>query len=520
MISINMIKQKMKNSIPAVRVGMLFSVVIYALLMINQLTNPYDGLWEYNYYQAGKWELSLGRWAWLYLDKLRFGISVDPITSLISLFCFVAGMAVVLDIFQLEKNRTGFLAGALFLSNTAVCICLSYRYMSPTFGASFLLSVLAAWVAVYCRKWFFSIPISGLLMAVTMGLYQAQIGCTAVVLLGYLLYLLSDRKSTVRKILFCMIKYLVTAVFGGVLYILCLNIHLKIFNTALSDYNGGSGYSLTNTLKKLPATIYSAYQGFHIYFDGNYFLSNMLAKYKIYWIVFGCIGIFGIAMMVRIGKKNIIKALLFPVLFCLFPVACNAVLLIATDTGLSMQMTVPMALCIPVMICVVLDGNKSYGKLLTWVRRAGLFVCLIALYGSIYQTQIDQYAMKEGKQATTTIAAEIIHKLDDAGYLEAGKEYCMIGVPVGNELFRVSEMYTRANSYARFGGWWLDPSCTRRSWQSVYQYLCGINISICSPDAYRQITADEAIRNMPVFPAEGSITTFGDIVVVKVSDNY
>ena len=520
MLQVENLKQKLKECTPIVCGGMIFSAIIYSLLMTNQLTNPYDGLWEYNYYEAGKWELSLGRWAWLYLDKLRFGISVDPITSLISLFCFVVGMAVILDIFQLQKKKEGFLATALFLSNTAVCICLSYRYMSPTFGMGFLLSVLAAWIVIRGKKWYFSIPISAFLIAVTMGLYQAQLGCTCVVLLGYLLYRLNDSESSVRDILISIGKYLATAILGGILYILCLNIHLKIFNTVLSDYNGGSGYSFSNTMKKLPATLRSAYQGFHIYFDGNYFLSNVLAKYKIYWIVFLCIGILSIGMVIRIGKKNVIKAGLFVLLFMLFPVACNAVLLIATDTGLSMQMTVPMALCIPVMICVVLGEDKSYSKIEKWCNLGAFLVCVLALYGSIYQTQIDQYAMKEGKLATTTIATEVIHKLDDAGYLDAEKEYCMIGVPLGNELFKVSGIYTKANSYARFGGWWLDPSCTRRSWQSVYQYLCGVNLSICSPDAYRQITADEMVQSMPVFPAEGSITTYGDIVVVKVSDNY
>lgn len=64
----------------------IFGSVLYSQLMTHQLVNAYDGLWEYTYHSAGKWELSLGRWFWLYLDKIRFGINNDPWTSILTNF--------------------------------------------------------------------------------------------------------------------------------------------------------------------------------------------------------------------------------------------------------------------------------------------------------------------------------------------------------------------------------------------------------------------------------------------------
>lgn len=65
------------------------SVIIYSELMINQLTNDYDGLWEGAFHNAGIWELSLGRWFWQYISRARFGTSADPYTSLITLVIMV-----------------------------------------------------------------------------------------------------------------------------------------------------------------------------------------------------------------------------------------------------------------------------------------------------------------------------------------------------------------------------------------------------------------------------------------------
>lgn len=79
-------------------------VCTYFLLLSRQLTNGYDGLWEYSDYTAGYWELSLGRWFWLYIDQLRFGISTEPITTLISIALYALGIFVVIDVFSVPEK--------------------------------------------------------------------------------------------------------------------------------------------------------------------------------------------------------------------------------------------------------------------------------------------------------------------------------------------------------------------------------------------------------------------------------
>ena len=189
-----MIKENIKNMVKKLYeyrtlfiVGLVFSCIIYFSLISNQLVNSNDGLWEYSYYKAGKWSLSLGRWFWIYIDRLRFGISTEPITSLISLSLFSSGFIFIADMFELGKSKLSYLASMLFLSSTVICFSLSYRFMSPTFGLAFLLSVLAVWVLIKWNGKILTIGVSGLLMALSMGLYQAYIGCTCILLLGYFL---------------------------------------------------------------------------------------------------------------------------------------------------------------------------------------------------------------------------------------------------------------------------------------------------------------------------------------------
>lgn len=66
-------------------------VLINLPLLTQRLTNNLDGLWNQDDYLSGSWEYSTGRWFWPILDRLRFGISLDPFQGLAALVLFLRG---------------------------------------------------------------------------------------------------------------------------------------------------------------------------------------------------------------------------------------------------------------------------------------------------------------------------------------------------------------------------------------------------------------------------------------------
>lgn len=507
------LRYKAKQWAPTFIFYMIFSFMIYNMLLTKGLVNSDDGLWEYNYYKAGKWSLSLGRWFWLYLDRLRFGISTEPITSLLALACYSAGIVILLDLFAIKAtSKIRYLVGALLLSSVSISVSLSFRFMSVDFGAAFLLAMFAAWIIIKIHRAWLAVILGGILIALSTGVYQAYIGCTCITLLGFFLFELCDDNVETKTVVRNMIKSVLAVVLGGILYFLILKIHLTVFHLNLSDYNGANSYSLMNAIQNLPFNIKYTYMVFRRYYLENYFKLNVFREFKIYWIVFILAIFFAIKKLIYIAKKNIIKALLFALFIVAIPIACNAVLLITTGVWVSLHMTVAMALCIPVILCV--EAQDSTGKIWSWVWKMNVLILLIMLYGNIYQLQIDQEAMWEGQKATTSIAGEIIHKLDETGNLDADLQYCVLGGPAGNELFYFSVIAEKANGYALFGNWNSD---MRRSWQGVFRYLCGIDLEMCSSADYHAITARPEVENMPAFPKEGCIIRIDDIVVIKVS---
>ena len=483
------------------------------MLLSKGLVNSDDGLWEYNYYKAGRWSLSLGRWFWLYLDRLRFGVSTEPVTSLMALACYCVGLVIMLDLYDFKvTDKKAFLAAALFMSSISVSVSLSFRFMSVDFGAAFLLAMSAAWAVIKMDKIWSAVIAGGILTALSAGVYQAYVSCTCITLVGYILIILCGDKAESKTVVRYIIKSVLALALGGVLYFLILQLHLTVFHVALSDYNGANTYSLVNAIENLPFNIQNTYRVFSRYYFENYFKLNVLQEYKIYWIVLLFTAAFFIKKLVYIARRNVFKALLFVLFIAAIPIASNAVLLITTGVWVSLHMTVAMALCIPILVCV--EAKDCDEKVWPWIWKINLMTLLILLYGNIYQLQIDQEAMWEGQKATTSIAEEIIHKLDETGNLDPDTQYCVLGGPLGNKLFYFSVIAGEANGYALFGNW---NTGMRRSWQGAFRYLCGIDLEMCSLADYNTIASMPEVENMPVFPEEGSITRINGIVVIKAA---
>lgn len=524
MLKLDSIKRKAKDYLPIFGGSMIFSIVIYSLLMSEQLVNHFDGLWHYSYYFAGNWEISLGRWLWPYLDRLRSGISIDPTTSLLTLMCFSAGLILLLDIFEIEKRIDSYLICSLFLSNVVVCVSLSYRYMSVTFGLAFLLSILAVWITVKIKKTHIAVLLGALSTAFSLGLYQAYLGCTCVAAFGYFLFILSGEEYTIRTVLQKVIRCVSTIFSGGVLYFILLNLIMKIKHIELSSYRGANNISFINMFLELPNTIVKTYQEFLNFFSGKniktiLLLGGKISAGKIYLFLFLLILCLLICEIIRLWKKERIRAVLYIGIVLLMPIACNVILLIVTETYISIQMAAPLALCIPTLLCV-LSKMKCFNIFINIYKYFIFFIAAIVIYGCTGQVMIDQNAMQEGEVATITIAEEVIHRLDDRGVLNSDITYCLVGRPSENGLFTTSSGFNMANSYARFGRWGMNADGMTKGWRGVFSHLCRINLKICSVATYNEVINEEDVKDMPVFPAEGSIFVKDDIVIIRIAENY
>ena len=508
-----------------------YMLIVYFPMYTHGLVNQWDGIWEYNYYKAGRWSISLGRWLWPFLDRMKMGLGMEPFATMVTCALFAFGITLAMFFIFDQKRISGsaYLCSFLFLGSASVCISLSYRFMSATYGFAFLFSILAVFLLAEIKKSIPAVFLAGLFIAAQMGLYQAYLGCTGVMIVIWLLTELVKEDRTLKSVAFLMGRAVCALAFGGALYLGGMKLCMKLTHTVAASYKGMENYTVMNMISNLGSSIGKAYEIFRrFYFNMDYHtMLFMNASYFYY----GLMIMVTIAFVIRVlfclivlYKKDWKKGILATALLIVLPVASNAVILVATEADMALQMTVAQALFLPVIFCMFERIKSEYAKhsqppkALKMAEVFSAAVLMVMLYGTVAQTQVDQEAMRTGMLCVTNMAKEMVQDLKEEGYLNCGKSICVVGVPSGNELYYFSQACEGANHYAVFGTWgvWSD----RESWQGVFEHLICLNIEFATKEQYGQTKGNPEIADMPCFPNRGYIKEIGDVILLKVSEAY
>ena len=217
----------------------LSSLLLYLPFLILRLTNDMDGMWDQDDHITGTAELRMGRWFWPILDKLRLNVSLDPLPALISLAVFSCGVIFLLSLMNVrtESRREQLFAwtiGMMILASPTVLCQLSYSHMAINDAVSFLLAVLAVWLLRKRKRGWGEILLSGLMIALMMGGYQATLGVTCVTALLAFVRMLQQREQ-VRNALAFAGRMLLAILLGAVLYEVFLHLGLVLTGQTLSE---------------------------------------------------------------------------------------------------------------------------------------------------------------------------------------------------------------------------------------------------------------------------------------------
>lgn len=510
------IQKKAHDYWPVILPCMIFSIILYSMMMSQQLTNTFDGLWYQNYLLAGDGELSSGRWMLRFIDKISMGLHADPITSIVTLFLFILGAILILDLFGITDKLISFLFVALLTSSATVSITLSYRFTSMGYGLAFLLAVFGIYGLMQIRSNILAVGLSGISLGLSVACYQAYLGVYCVIAVYYIIFLVSKDPSDNNSgtiLLHAIAKTVIAIVIAVLFYFVSLRLLLKYYSVSLSDYNGIGNISLFSTIQGIPNSIIKSYRYFFLFFFRNTLKINILSRYGVFYIFFALALLMLVLNGIKLWKANRTGSVLSVLFAVCIPVAANAYMLIAGNK-LELHMAVGLAMVIPLTILPAFSLFKT-----KWARSLCIVYCFLLIYGSSVQVWIDQEAMYEGSNACETIATQILDDLEEEELLSTDKEYFFVGVPIKNEFFSVSNIYrSYANGYAQMGNFWVAGRCCQMSYYGLINKRMGFNLPR-SEYSDEEFAEDETVISMPTFPNKGYIMEIDEkTVLIKVSD--
>ena len=153
-----------------------------------------------------------------------------------------------------------------------------------------------------------------------------------------------------------------------------------------------------------------------------------------------------------------------------------------------------------------------------YLQLACSLFCVALLYGSSMQVWFDQEAMYEGRNASHTMATQVLTDLKNDGLLAADYEYFFVGVPAKNPYFAVSDIYACDNGYAQMGNFWVSGSCAQMSYHGLINKWMGFDLPM-SYLLYEDLPESANVSQMPSFPDDGYISLVEDnLVIIKISE--
>lgn len=461
------------------------------------------------YFWNQNWHLSIGRWFVRYLSAMGGNVVMPAVFMAINALCIAAAMLLLADLWHIESNLFLVLGTLAMVSAPSVIEQYLVIHVAYTYGLSLLMTVLAAYLVLH-RKGIPSFLSAMLLLALSMGCYQAWIGfATGAIVMTLMLDCLQERP--LPEIFRRAGKALAMGLLGAAVYFAVLQLEIHRYNITLSDKGGLSSFGAGSFLGGLGSKILQAYRDFK-----DYFTSGPNHTGKILLVI-----LLGTAVLLLLGWLRLVRrrkpqAVLLAVLGLLLPLAINIVDVLI-EGNINVLMSHPMQLMVPFALVLAEQarGCDAWEKL----ARVGAgavavvlcWLCTVTAYAS-YRTVALAY------EYVDTLSTAILTRVFNSTDYTSDTRVLIAGLPDESEAQKFNFLFDKS-AYTKNMVFWDGRAGVLGNWKHYLYDYHGVWIGEVDTDEYYDIIDSEAFKEMPVYPAEGSLEKFDDILVVKLEEN-
>lgn len=501
-----------RPEIIAIVTAFVFGLLVHMFSLTNVLHNGDD----INVQPQGVGStLGSGRWLLFLLSRLGEGIPGNYNLPWVNGFLFILLLSVaagfVVSIYNIKSITASMLMSAAMVSFPSVTCTLFFKFTSPQYGLGIIFAVTAVWVLA---KWRYGFPISALLCALSMGIYQAFFPFIVSIILLLLIQYSLQKDSTLISIIKRGFYYLSALVAGLALYFLILKIMLKVEQLELLDYQGIS--SMGNiSLLEMPRLILKAIKEFLLLPFRDY--CNLATSPLLRWsyLLLGIVSIIIGCLLIIQNRKNIWETLAIVLLCFLFPLGVNLIVLMgATYIYANMLYSFVTVLFAPFVLLDLFSPKKMLLDKVQQVAKViiGVIVSVIILLNS-YFANVNYTAMYYANRQVENFYNSISTQVHLTEGYDLSKKWAFIGY-ANNTFFNRSdwagEHYYGTNVPAAA----LINQYSGKDW--VYNYL-GHFYRYTTQAEIDALAQMPEVQEMPFWPNYGSIKIIDDYVVIKLS---
>ena len=484
-------------------------LIAHGIMLVNKLPNT-DSMTNFHFDQnmitSGRWFLTIACGISSYYD-------LSMVNGLLAIIFLGICAVYVTRFFNIKKRASLILIPGLLVTFPAVCATMSYMYTVDGYMLGLLMAILAVYVT---RKYKFGFPFGMLLLAFSMGTYQAYLAFTILLVLFDLILAIIDNEE-VKPLFQRGLKYLVMGIGGGVLYYVILKILLAVEHKELDTYQGLDDMGKI-ALSDIPQRLADVYYDFFAFsFRGRIIVNNAISMTAVCVIIVTCIISVVVLMVKNKSYKKWYNWALVTVFAVLIPFGCNIVIFMSSDPEYHLLMRLQWSLFYIVSVVILermFTSFESIKEKMNIARTVSVVLVGIICFNFFITDQIAYFNLNEKYEKTYAYCIRLLDRIEQTPGYEQGMPICMVGV-VSKDSYPSTDI--TADYTSKIRGTDGDFLLYRgEQYQTFIEHYLGASLNILSGDAVIDMYYSDEYEEMKSFPDKDSIKIVDGIMYIKL----
>ena len=468
--------------------------------------------------EQGRWLLN---WMGRFMRSVFGGSYSLPFFNGIFALLFLALSAgMVVSVFQVRNKLTAGLIGGLMTVFPAVVSMYFFMFLALYYAIGIFFSVFAAWLTVKYPKNIIANIAAVVMIACSLGVYQAYFPDTVCILLIVVILKAAfggvKEKKEWKEFFLMIARFLVVMAAGVAVYFLINKAVLAVTHIQLTSYQGGDTMGKI-TIAQLISALKSCYTSF---FDmgfsdvmGISYNRTVRSLIKVVWILFAA----GIGAYLVLKKKEYLNKVIVLCGILVFPVAMFLIYVMAPNSYCYTLMAYSVVFFF-VFFLLWLDACSRNLKLhapvksiTNWVS-ALLTAALVIVF--VWYANGNYMALEYTKYHDFSYVQTLITKIRSVEDYSQDKPVIVVGTQINDS---TNGMGSLIGDTFTVGGK-ADTNLGYNSLLYLMSDYLGFSPYYGTYEEIQNWMQREVVREMPSYPADGSIQVIDDTIIVKLSD--
>ena len=468
--------------------------------------------------EQGRWLLN---WMGRFMRSVFGGSYSLPFFNGIFALLFLALSAgMVVSVFQVRNKLTAGLIGGLMTVFPAVVSMYFFMFLALYYAIGISFSVFAAWLAVKYPKNIIANIAAVVMIACSLGVYQAYFPDTVCILLIVVILKAAfggvKEKKEWKEFFLMIARFLVVMAAGVAVYFLINKAVLAVTHIQLTSYQGGDTMGKI-TIAQLISALKSCYTSF---FDLGF--SNVMGisynrtvrrLIKVVWILFAA----GIGAYLVLKKKEYLNKVIVLCGILVFPVAMFLIYVMAPNSYCYTLMAYSVVFFF-VFFLLWLDAcfrnlklHAPVKSITNWVS-ALLTAALVIVF--VWYANGNYMALEYTKYHDFSYVQTLVTKIRSVEDYSQDKPVIVVGTQINDSTNGMGSLI--ADTFTVGGK--ADTNLGYNSLLYLMSDYLGFSPYYGTYEEIQNWMQREVVREMPSYPADGSIQVIDDTIIVKLSD--